>query len=335
MRIIHYGVSGEGFGHASRAYTIIKELDALVHVWTYGDGYEYFKQRGYGHLHLIGGLKWNSKKKISLLKSLWHNRHMLHTMREDVGEINRTNADLYITDYEPCVARAAKQANKTLISIDNQHRFSHCNLEIPFTLKMQANFISLFNKFLVPNPDVVVVSSFHHDEIRPLKSNTVVIPGILNAEEVTQDEEEFLLVYAPGLPYSLLNLIYRTGFKVKIYGLDDKTAKILSSNPNITCHNLSPIFKTDMVRCSHIIGSAGHQLITEAMYYQKPILCVPQNHVEQNINGYYVKLLGLGRSINANEVCDWTLNSLLHTNIITHLPRNGKDNAVNLINSFL
>ncbi len=63
---------------------------------------------------------------------------------------------------------------------------------------------------------------------------------------------------------------------------------------------LSPGFVRDLARCSCIISTAGHQLISEALCLGKPVLAVPEpGQYEQSINALYLERMGGGRR------CHW------------------------------
>jgi hypothetical protein len=67
---------------------------------------------------------------------------------------------LYITDYEPCVARVAERGR--LISLDNQHRFMCCHLSgLSWSLRLYAASTGVFTRFLVPYFDHAIISAFH------------------------------------------------------------------------------------------------------------------------------------------------------------------------------
>jgi len=54
-------------------------------------------------------------------------------------------------------------------------------------------------------------------------------------------------------------------------------------------------FLDDLASCRFAIVNGGHTTISEALYYEKPVLCFPvRGQVEQEINASYVAALGFG-----------------------------------------
>jgi uncharacterized protein (TIGR00661 family) len=59
-----------------------------------------------------------------------------------------------------------------------------------------------------------------------------------------------------------------------------------------------------------VISTGGHSLISEALYFGKPIMCFPIEFAyEQFINAYFVDALGFGRKCRGRQDFSSRLNS--------------------------
>ncbi|WNG53966.1 UDP- glucuronosyltransferase [Archangium gephyra] len=67
-------------------------------------------------------------------------------------------------------------------------------------------------------------------------------------------------------------------------------------SPSLTFHRLDgEKFLRMMADCSHVVSTAGFELVAEASWLGKPLLVVPvENHPEQQLNALEVQRLGLG-----------------------------------------
>jgi uncharacterized protein (TIGR00661 family) len=53
-------------------------------------------------------------------------------------------------------------------------------------------------------------------------------------------------------------------------------------------------FIRDLAACRAVIGTAGNQLIGEAIHFRKPILALPESVFEQQLNAWTVQRMGIG-----------------------------------------
>jgi uncharacterized protein (TIGR00661 family) len=214
-----------------------------------------------------------------------------------------------VSDYEPSVARAAHELGVPLVSVDNQHRFVHAKLSgISWPLKLYAFLAGQFTEYLVPDPDKVVISCFH-SESETDTGCVRFVPGILReaVESAEVSNEGFLLVYArPSVSEQMLSVLERVNCQVRVYGSVAGPCKdSLADKSNFTFCELSPRFVDDLAHCSRLISTAGHQLLAEARFFQKPVLVVPEPmQYEQYINAWYAEQLGMGVRCRDNRLSE-------------------------------
>jgi uncharacterized protein (TIGR00661 family) len=315
MKRIFYGLSGEGLGHASRTLAVIDYLtDAEIHVFTYGKAYQFFKNMGYPHLHEIHGMMFSYHKgKVDYLATAlraWN--YYWYELPENMEKIRSLDAKLdpalYVGDFEPSVPRAAKKTHKPLISVDNQHRFAYVDmLKLPLRLRIYGWGCGFMAKMMVPNPQHTIISTFHWDKIKVRRTGVTLTNGLLRrsvADAEVSDEGYILIYLRDSVSDRVLNAIQSLCEKFVIFGASETALKQhLEKRSNFVFKSLSPDFTTYLAKCSCVISTAGNQLLTEARYFGKPVLTIPEpGQYEQDINAHYASYINMGRMCSANTL---------------------------------
>jgi uncharacterized protein (TIGR00661 family) len=328
MNKIFYGLAGEGLGHASRTLAVVDALpDLEVHLFTFGKAFDFLKDMGYPYLHKIKGLMFPYKNgKVDYPRLAYRTiAHFCKGITENIEYIAEQNEllkpKLFISDFEPSIPRAAKICDKHLISIDNQHRFAYTDLiELPLFLRMYGWGCGLAAKFMVPSPNHTIISTFHFDHIKP-KGNVVLANGLFRNNVIDQQPNngDYLLVY---IRESVNDAFMRSlrdirDFEVRIYGARDGYLKqSVQRRSNFKFFPLSSEFVKDLAGCNRLMTTAGNQLISEARYFGKYCLVVPEpGQYEQSINAFYVEKIGMGIKCEASNL---TKNVILDFMKISH-----------------
>lgn len=333
MTRIFYSLAGEGLGHASRTLSVIDDLpEEEVHVYTFGKAYEYLEKQNYPYLHKIDGLMFPYKNgKVNYTRLSYRIlKHYFSGLKKNIDQITKDAQELkpeiFVCDFEPSLPRAAKNLRKTLISVDNQHRFSYCDLsDLPWNLRLYARLVGISTRMLVPKPDEVVISTFHSDTIKTTRPNVHLTSGLMRKEiiETPATNDGSTLVYVresvsdkilfPIYQYVMENYPETQEKKFKIYGAPNTRMKWIAPPTGFEFKPLGPEFMKDLASCNKVISTAGNQLISECRFYQKPILVIPEpGQHEQSINGYYVEKTGLGISCDANKFNHEVVKSFLN-----------------------
>lgn len=315
MKKIFYGLSGEGLGHASRTLSVIDAMpDVEFHVFTYGKAYDYFLRLGYPCLHRIKGLMFSYKHGnvdyLDLAKralSFYH-RELPLNIHEIQHQARLIEPDLYVTDFEPSVPRAAKGLGGKLVSVDNQHRFAYWDgIRLPLGLRIYGWICGAAAKLMVPNPDHTVISTFHWDKIKVRRPNVTLTNGLLrkSIEEEAPSDDNYVLVYLrDSVADKVLKAIEYLPYKFVVFGAplaSIRVGKMMEEKPNFTFLPLSPVFTKYLAHCTCVISTAGNQLLTEARYYRKPVLAIPEpRQYEQDINAHYASYVNMGRRLTMN-----------------------------------
>ncbi len=146
---IIYGVSGEGFGHSSRAREMLSHLEKIratpSRVVSYDKGYPEPQGRLRCFLRPRASTLPVPTNKVSIAKNpdRQHEKNCrmgikkLRALRHEGFE--KFKPDCVITDFEPMTAYLANHYHIPLITIDNQHRMRY--MDYPYPPKTQKRAI--------------------------------------------------------------------------------------------------------------------------------------------------------------------------------------------------
>lgn len=294
MKIL-YGVSGDGFGHSSRAKVVgryLKDWGHDVKVLTYGRAYEVLKNEF--DLFEVSGMEIQfaegALKKRSTIK------HNIKIIAENLSKWRRFDAlmkdydpALCISDMEPIVPILRFWFKKPLICLDNQHRITNLKLDVPkkyyadymIAKTVVANFVSKAEHF--------IITSFSNPEI--IHPNTTIVPPIIREEvkRLSPSEGYKVLVYLTRENQYILDILKQFSEEFVVFGY----------NVNTTENNLEfkdrDFFLDELKDCKAIIATAGFTLMSEAIYLKKPYLALPlKGQFEQVLNALFLKQAGYG-----------------------------------------
>lgn len=299
MAKIIYGVSGEGSGHATRSKEILRCLAKRhkVKVLAYGKSYDFLKdsfdvQKIYGlHLYYRDGTVDYLKTVLSNLKrlpaELGDTRHAVH------GLVRDFKPDLVISDFEPVSGIVATHHRLPLISLDNQHIFTNCDVKYPKRFAKEALVNKLIISAYLPHISETLITCFYHPEIK--KKNTYLFPPILREKILKQrpSRGSHILVYqtASG-DDSIVKTLKASGQKFVFYGCNKDLR-----DGNVLHKKFSEDgFIRDLASSRFVIANGGLSLLCEALHLGKPVLSVPiAGQFEQIANAHYLDKLGYGK----------------------------------------
>ena len=242
--------------------------------------------------------------------------------------------DYVFTDYECNVAEYAYARNLPLIGMEQQSKFLFLeDDDLKLLDKFNINEEISRLRFFFPKVDYRVISSFF-----PIKEipNALLLPPIFNIDNKNKEFQDFILVYFS--PY-----ISDMHFFDEVYNrvVNDKKNKYIiytkfpfRSDSHITIKGYSDDFKHDLEKCKCLITTAGHQLISEAIFLEKPMYLLPIDTFEQNYSSLMVKKYSLGKDINDNYY-DF-INNLdeIRQNMVNYKSSYWKDSWRDLLNNF-
>jgi len=296
---ILYGLAGEGFGHSSRARTVIPYLESKGHrvkVMTYGQALEVLKKEGFDvfeikgmHIHFENG-KLNP---IATLKRGLQSFLQNTGKSKEIYELMKEKFDLCISDMEPLVPMLSNWYNLPLLSLDNQHRLTNLELDIPKKYYNDYLAAKTVTNLFISRGDWYIIVSFTKGKIKNnCKKNTYVVHPIIQDEikNLSPKKCDSILVYLSKKDKAILRVLRQINEKFIIYGY-----RVEKKEKNLVFHKAGEGFLKDLGKCKAIIGTAGFNLISEALYLKKPYLALPlKGHFEQMLNALCLKNSGFG-----------------------------------------
>ena len=302
MARIHYGLAGEGRGHAVRARTLLEELQVAhtVTVHAPGDAYSFLAPLYAGNRRIeireVPGLRWSYGRRgqVAVVRSARQSAAYLAALPGLIARLHRVlideRAELVITDFEPALSRAARRAGVPLVAVDHQAFLTTSDLsELPVTLRAHAAFMGAFVARWTPRPDLRVVSSFYRPKLRAgvgadvRQANVFLRRALREAEPVRGNH--VLAYLRPGVPECALDVLRRAPIEVRLYGRGE--------GPREGALVRRPVdeagFLADLLNCTAVISTAGNQLIGEALALGKPVLAAPElGNREQELNAWFL-----------------------------------------------
>lgn len=297
MRIL-YGVQGTGNGHISRARMMAHHFQLrssqVDYLFSGRDPRRYFDMQCFGSYQTRTGLSFVTHNgAISYLRTALGSRpiNFLHEIRE----LDVSDYDLIITDFEPVTAWAGKLAGKPVIGIGHQYAFSHA--DVPASPRYLLSRIVL--RSFAP---ATIGLGLHWSDF-----GAAIVPPIINPD-VRGQPGDAVLIYLPfeeqDKVTELLNRLPGTSFIQ--YSPDVCDGRV----GNVSRHkaNLKG-FKRDLQSCKAVICNAGFELISECLHLGKPVLAKPvHGQGEQEANALALTQLGYAnimRHLNTPQIERW------------------------------
>jgi uncharacterized protein (TIGR00661 family) len=302
MKIL-YGVCGEGFGHSSRAKTVLDHLKQGGHevlLLTYGQAYETLKE--FNPVNIFGIEIEYKKGKMSILRSYLKNRKTFYRKLKDYPKlrqiVNDFSPEVCISDMEPIVPILSFWKNLPLISIDNQHSLIFSKLKVPLNQIKDYFLAKRVVRRCITNADYFFILSFL--KIKTQQKNVFFVSPLLRDEiiKLKPTSGNFTLVYLSKPDDNLIKTLQKTKQKYIIYG-----QKNSGKTKYITYKKKGKAFVSDLKKCKAIVATSGFSLMSEALYLKKPYFAIPlKGQFEQMANSLFLRDSGFGEySINPTK----------------------------------
>lgn len=284
MKIL-YGVQGTGNGHLTRARVMAKALqEAGAQVdWVFSGRpkEKFFDMEIFGDFQCYRGMTFAVKRggvqtgKTVLQSNLWR-------LYQDVRQLNVEGYDLYINDFEPVSAWAAKRAGKKVIGLSHQSAFLY---DIP--KRGDSFIIQQFMRHFAPCGLPIGLHWHHFDQ--------PILPPIV---ETRHPDEKLIdkqvLVYLPfaDLEDVLPLLQGFADYQFYVYRPVERAEDL--GHIHIRPFSRDD-FQRDLLRSEGVIASAGFELASEAIEMGKKLLVQPMaGQMEQQSNAMALERLGYG-----------------------------------------
>jgi uncharacterized protein (TIGR00661 family) len=316
MRIL-YGVTGEGLGHAMRARTIARHLEARGHEVLFaasGQAHDLLA-RELAVLRIEGFRLRYRRGKLRRGASFVDNvARAPSTLRHNLGrafhEASRFDPHVALTDFDSFAHALGRLRGVPIISIDHHHvidRFCHpagVRARLPFDFAATRAVV----RAKTPGCDHYIVSSFYAPPADPLRAPRTTLVGPILRPEVSAMRasagDHFVVYQTSAADPKLLAELSRVPARFHVYG---RGARRTRHAPNVEIRPFDEHeFLQDLGECRGVLAHGGHTAISEALVLGKPVLAFPLRHQgEQELNAAYLEHLGLGataRSYDARTI---------------------------------
>jgi uncharacterized protein (TIGR00661 family) len=365
MAKILFSLAGEGLGHSTRSFEIIKRLAKRKHelvVLTGGDSYDPINRsiQVLRNVRLVRmpmlRLSYTPDGKVSIAKMISKNIKTLAGARDIIDSIeqliDKEHFDFAIVDFEPFVPRAAKNKGLPFITYDNQHRFVYEKLDLKEVSKKHLMSYILTKQTIKryhPMGEKCVITSVFSPKLDYKtfagKLEVFVIGPIIREDiqnlKKSVKRDDFVLIYVKRqLESAIIPKIQSMHENFVMYVKEPKEHP-RSRQIKFKKQTLEG-FAKDMARCKAVISSAGEQLMGEALYLGKPLFLLPEEGTyEQKLNAELVKRHMVGDSKDISKVTAGDITQFLsrlplfEENIRKQKVRNGIDDMMKIIDDEL
>jgi uncharacterized protein (TIGR00661 family) len=213
--------------------------------------------------------------------------------------IREYDPHLIVTDYEYFLPLAARRLGRPCISVDRQHALTHCLYRPPAGHRLSRLLTLGIIRAMYNAASHYIVCSF--TPMQPVdRSSTEVLPPVLREDVVCIQPSagDHAVVYMRGISLDWIReLLMGRSRRYIIYGFD-----IEREEGNLAFRRSSAEgFLADLASCAYAISNGGHNLISEALHYGKPVLCFPVGlFYEQLVNAHLLAEAGYGAYCPAN-----------------------------------
>jgi uncharacterized protein (TIGR00661 family) len=307
------GVCGFGLGHSARQRPIVEGLLARGHdliLVTNDQSYEFFTR----HFPQVP----NARVYVPIIHTTPDGLDFSATANEPRNAQREAHSafwnacglveqrfgkpDLVISDYDMVSAQIAYLFGAPLVTLDQQSKF--LGYECPTIDSFTPDEHRMRLGYFFPKARARVATSFFPVDYAPVDEYPVtIIPPILGsdvkdqvpalvgghvtvyfsaASQIEQSPEELLALFGQFTDHHFVCFV-------------EAEATQVPDNVTLTPNNRAD-FIASLRQSAAVISTAGHNLITEALYLHVPMFLLPFGHYEQQLNARMITDAGLGRA---------------------------------------
>lgn len=318
MKIL-YAFQGTGNGHVARAQEIIPILKKYASVDTLISGHQSqlkadfdinFQYRGISLLY-------NKTGGLSYRKTFTDNKFI--DAAKTIKELQLSQYDLIINDYEPLTGWASKLKNLPMIELSHQASMSFSETPKPEKKDFLGEMIL---KYYVPSDRKI---GFHFENYHPQIKKPVIRRKIRNLNPY---KKGYYLVYLPSFAdENIIKVLRKIPVEWKVFS---KHSKVQVKVKNV---EVFPIDETQYLKyfegCEGILCNAGFETPAEALFMDKKLFVIPiHNQYEQECNACALDKMGIPNSkvLNLQEIMEWVASD---QHLIVDYPNNIEEILVN------
>jgi uncharacterized protein (TIGR00661 family) len=207
--------------------------------------------------------------------------------------------EFIITDFEPFTAFWARHTGVPYISLDNQHLLTHCHLDHPIGFSRDILNAYLTIRLYYGGAKRYLITTFIQAPVR-YQPATIIDPVLrTKVYRMSPEQGDFLVAYKGGggenmAMQRLLEDYTRVPIRAYGFGVLGQRGR----GNTVFKPFCSDEFLHDLATCAGVISSAGHSLVCESLFFEKPMLLVPiAAQYEQLLNAHHVEKIGAGMAV--------------------------------------
>ncbi len=288
---------GDAMGHITFSSIVASLLPEHEFLFMGGGKVRRLSGLGYQVLEIPMLSTYYSNNRVDLKSTIYNGAKVLFrrnsVIRHVESLIREFRPDVVFSNYEYFTPLAASRLGLPTISVDHQHILTECEWPVDPGGVFGRLLLTAPVKFMYSNADKYIVTSFFSLSARN-PEKTVVTPSVLRpvVKQFTGITGDHVLVYQTSPSFlPLLETLKRVPGSFRIYGFG---ARPSDRNLEFKANSVEG-FLEDLSTCRYAIVNGGHNVISESLYYGKPVLCFPiRLAYEQHLNAFMIRYLGYG-----------------------------------------
>lgn len=299
---ILYAIQGTGNGHVTRAMDIVPVLKKKGDVDVLISGMQSDLELPFEVKYKLNGLSFVFGKQGGV--DLWNTYARMNTLRllKEIKNLNPTQYDLVISDFEPVSAWACHMAGVPCIGLSNQAATLHPKAPRP-------KKIDLIGKLVLDHYAPVTFSYGFHFKSLDKNIFTPVIRKEVRKLKISN--KGHYTVYLPSYSDERIIKVLEKVKKVK-WEVFSKHGKKKYTKGNILIQPIhGEAFLKSMAASEGVLSNAGFGATSEALFLGKKLLVIPmKTQYEQVCNAEMLKSMGVPvlkklRKRNAEKIGEW------------------------------
>jgi len=367
-RKIIFGICGIGNGHTFRQLPVVEHFAQQknqILVFAYGDSLQFYNAFSVKYPNVTVaqvanpyykgndmGLDFSTSATLAVNQQAFTkiNLDAMATAQRIMGR-----PDLVISDYEETSAKYAYAQHSPLVTLDQQSKYLIGDFINPLQGQSYLDEVARLNLFFPKADKRLACSFFNVRHKTPASYQVELMPPVLRDSIITMQR-----MPRQNKPLIIVYLTAQEGFNQSLHEI----TSILSAHPHADFHvflpkNLqnmpmdtsnaffyhagNPRFEEHLKLCNGIISTAGHTLLSEAMYLGIPVYAMPIGLYEQQMNAAVIgdAQFGINHPILTSEkLCEFISRLPEFTNAISQdnqilLRGAGQEKIINRLNQVL
>jgi len=211
-----------------------------------------------------------------------------------VNLIEQWQPDLAICDREFFLPLACRRVGLRCVALNHSGLLLSCRYPIPPGQRWSWLLAMVNDRLLFDFTRENLSVSFYHPDLLRRKQDEL-LPPVLRPEvwDFEPRPGNHIFVYQTSPTFlPLLEVLKKLNRPAIVYGMRNK--EVLEESVQFRPIDRRRILE-DLSTCAYAVTNGGHNLLCEAFFFGKPVLCFPiANLFEQALNSYYVEQLGFG-----------------------------------------